>query len=295
MSEEQQVTYEVVEDRIARITLDRPEKRNAQGADMTYQLDAAIRRACLDDSVHVIILGANGDMFSAGHDLSSGRMPVEKEVVGLWGTFKGPGWEGKYSFEKEVYFEMLERWRNAPKPMIAEVHGSVIAAANMLVWACDIVVCSEDARFRDNTLVDMSMPGVEVLAHPFELGVRKAKEWMFTGGWISAHEAEKCGMVNHVVPRDALREKVMSIARKTAENDLFALKLMKESMNHAEDSMGRRDALRFAFANHQIGHTQNMLRYGFPVSIEKLPESVRKHLEAKIAQQKLAAATDAKG
>lgn len=101
-------------------------------------------------------------------------------------------------------------------------------------------------------------------------------------------------MVNHVVPREALRDKVLSIARKVAENDLFALKLMKESMNHAEDSMGRGEALRFAFANHQLGHMQNMLRYGFPVSIEKLPESVRKHLEARIAQQKLVAPAEAK-
>ena len=128
------------------------------------------------------------------------------------------------------------------------------------------------------------MPGVEVLAHPFELGVRKAKEWMFTGDWLSAAEAERRGMVNHVVPRSELSAKALSLALKIAECDRFALKLMKESINAAEDAMGRREALKQAFSLHQIGHLQNMLRFGFMMNIEKLAPSVKSHLEASMAK-----------
>jgi enoyl-CoA hydratase len=69
----EQVRYEMPAPLVARIVLDRPKKRNAQGTTMTYQLDAAIRRACLDDDVSVIILAAEGDHFCAGHDLSAGQ------------------------------------------------------------------------------------------------------------------------------------------------------------------------------------------------------------------------------
>jgi enoyl-CoA hydratase len=183
--EASQVRYETPGDGVARIILDRPEKRNAQGTVMTYQLDAAIRRACHDDAIKVIILAASGDHFCAGHDLSGTErfFPSVDESLGLWGQYEGPGWEGSFAREREVYLDMTERWRNAPKPTIAEVQGVCIAGGNMLAWACDIIICSDDARFRDNT-IDMAMPGAEFFAHPWELGVRKAKEWLFTGDWF---------------------------------------------------------------------------------------------------------------
>jgi len=277
---ETHVRYETPEPRIARIVLDRPEKRNAQGVTMTYQLDAALRRACLDDEVRVIILAAEGDHFSAGHDLSmtDNRMGPETNRS-LWGQYDAPGWEGLYGREKEIYLEITERWRNAPKPVIAEVQGSVIAGGLTLMWMCDIIIASEDARFRDNTGSQMGVPGVEFFNHPFELGIRKAKEFLFTGGWLSAADALACGMVNHVVPRDQLSARALELAREIAETSLFALKLMKESVNAAQDAMGRRQAMQTSFANHQIGHLQNMLLYGFPIDITKLPDSVRVHIE----------------
>lgn len=284
-----QVRYETPAPRVARIVLDRPEKRNAQGVAMTYQLDEAIRRACLDDEISVIILAAEGDHFCAGHDLSmSGDDKVRPETNrSLWGQYDGPGWEGLYSREKEIYLEITERWRNAPKPVIAEVQGSVIAGGLMLMWMCDIIIASEDARFRDNTGSQMGVPGVEFFNHPFELGIRKAKEFLFTGGWLSAADAHACGMVNHVVPREELSRTALELAQSIAETSLFALKLMKESVNAAQDAMGRRQAMQTSFANHQIGHLQNMLLYGFPIDISKLPDSVRVHIEK--AKQALAA------
>jgi enoyl-CoA hydratase len=280
-----QVRYETPAPKVARIVLDRPEKRNAQGTVMTYQLDAAMRRACQDDAVSVIVLAAAGDHFSAGHDLSMSEAPAapEAERVTLWGQYDGPGWEGMYAREREVYLEITERWRNAPKPVVAAVQGSVISGGLMLMWMADIIVAADDARFRDNTGSDMGVPGVEFFNHPFELGVRRAKQFLFTGGWLSAHAAAAAGMVNEIVPRDQLQDRALALAEEIARTDRFTLKLIKESVNAAQDAMGRREAMKAAFANHQIGHLQNMLLHGFPIDVTKLPDSVRKHLEAAVA------------
>jgi enoyl-CoA hydratase len=251
---------------------------------MTYQLDAALKRACHADDISVIILAAAGEHFSAGHDLSMTEtgMPASSDRVTLWGEYGGPGWEGYYAREKEVYLEITERWRNAPKPVIAQVQGSVIAGGLMLMWMCDLIVCSDDARFRDNTGSDMGVPGVEFFNHPYEMGVRQAKEFLFTGGWLSAADALACGMVNHVVPRDQLSARTLDLAKTIARTDRFVLKLIKESVNGAQDSMGRRESMRTSFANHQIGHLQNMLLHNFPIDISRLPESVRLNLERAI-------------
>jgi enoyl-CoA hydratase len=280
-----QVRYETPAPKVARIVLDRAAKRNAQGTRMTYELDAAMRRACDDESVSVIVLAAEGDHFSAGHDLSMSEAPAgaPDERVTLWGEYGGAGWEGLYSREREVYLEITERWRNAPKPVIAAVQGSVIAGGLMLMWMADIIVAADDARFRDNTGSDMGVPGVEFFAHPFELGVRRAKQFLFTGGWLSAQAALGAGMVNEVVPRADLQTRALALAEEIARTDRFTLKLIKASCNAAEDAMGRKEAMAAAFANHQIGHLQNMLLHGFPIDITRLPDSVRKGLEAAIA------------
>ncbi|RYE70253.1 MAG: enoyl-CoA hydratase [Rhizobiaceae bacterium] len=283
-----QIRYETPFPKVARIVLDRADKRNAQGTVMTYQLDAAMRRACQDDSISVIVLAAEGDHFSAGHDLSMSEAPAaaEAERVTLWGQYGGPGWEGMYAREREVYLEITERWRNAPKPVIAAVQGSVISGGLMLMWMADIIVAADDARFRDNTGSDMGVPGVEFFNHPFELGVRRAKQFLFTGGWLSAHAAAAAGMVNEVVPRADLQDRALALAEEIARTDRFTLKLIKDSINTAQDAMGRGAAMKAAFANHQIGHLQNMLLHGFPIDVTKLPESVRRHLEAALAASK---------
>ena len=201
----------------------------------------------------------------------------------MWSQYGSPGWEGIYSREREVYLEMTERWRNAPKPVVAAVQGSVISGGLMLMWMADIIIAADDARFRDNTGSDMGVPGVEFFNHPFELGVRRAKQFLFTGGWLSAHAAAAAGMVNEVVPRDQLDARALELAEEIARTDRFTLKLIKDSVNAAQDAMGRKQAMQSAFANHQIGHLQNMLVHGFPIDITKLPDSVRKHLEAALA------------
>jgi enoyl-CoA hydratase len=288
MSEYTQLLYESPAPNVARIVMNRADKLNAQGVVMTYELDHAFKRACHDDDINVIILAGAGKHFSAGHDLSGDgpTMPAKDQTAGFWGQFDAEGWEGFYSREKEIYLEMTERWRNAPKPTIAEIQGAVVAGGIMLAWACDLIVCSEDAQFRDNTAAEMGIPGVEFFQHPYELGVRKAKEWLFTGDWLSAAEAERRGMVNHVVPREQLSEKTLELATRIARNNRFTMKLVKESMNKSQDLMGRKHAMDAAFCLHQVGHLQSMLVHGFPIDISRLHPSVRAQLERAAANGK---------
>lgn len=277
----QQVLYEMPAPKVARIVMNRPDKLNAQGVVMTHELDAAFKRACHDDDINVIILAGAGKHFNAGHDLSGDGpvMPTPADSHGLWGQYDAAGWEGFYAREKEIYLDITERWRNAPKPTIAEIQGAVVAGGLMLAWACDLIVCSDDARFRDNTASEMGVPGVEFFQHPFEMGVRKAKEWLLTGDWLSAVEAERRGMVNHVVPRADLSARTLELATKVAGTNRFVAKLVKESINKAQDLMGRRDAMDAAFSLHQLGHVQNLLVHGFPIDTTRLNDAAKAQIE----------------
>ena len=288
----EQLIYEVPAPGVARIVMNRPARRNAQGITMTYELDDAFKRACHDDQINVIILVAAGDHFSAGHDISGEgpNDPPNDKITGLWANYRGDGWEGYYAREKEIYLEITERWRNAPKPTIAEIQGSVISGGMMLAWACDLIVCSEEARFRDATAAEMGIPGAEFFQHPYEMSVRKAKEWLMTGGWMTAQEAERQGMVNHVVPREQLTERTLELAKNIAGNNRFTMKLVKQAMNFAQDQMGRKASMDHAFQMHQIGHMQSMLVHGFPIDITRLPPAMRANIEKLVEARKTAIA-----
>lgn len=284
----EQLIYEEPAPKIARIVMNRANRRNAQGIVMTYELDDAFKRACHDENINVIILAGAGEHFNAGHDISGDGPdnPSADQVVGLWGCCSGKGWEGNYSREKEIYLEITERWRNAPKPTIAEIQGSVISGGIMLTWMCDLIVCSEEARFRDATAAEMGIPGVEFFQHPYEMSVRQAKEWLMTGGWMTAQEAHRRGMVNHVVPREQLTARTLELAETIAAKNPFTMKLVKQSMNYAQDQMGRKAGMDHGFQLHQIGHMQAMIVNGFPIDIESLPPIMRANVEKLIASRK---------
>ena len=179
------VTYATPSAGVAQITMNRPEMRNAQDLQMTYDLNDAFERAAADAAIKVIILAGADPHFSAGHDLSgkSSKTWEDFSQVTTWGSFDPPGAEGRYARESEIYLGMTERWRNVPKPTIAAVQGKCIAGGLMLAWACDIIIASDDAEFRD-PVVEMGVCGVEFFAHPWEMGPRKAKELLFTADWL---------------------------------------------------------------------------------------------------------------
>jgi enoyl-CoA hydratase len=259
--------YEVIEPGergIARITLDRPESRNAQNKRMTYDLDSALMDASRRSDVKVIVVDADGPHFSSGHDMRDTESMREFSLVGPAGGFGREGQEGQMAWEEEVYFQMCWRWRNIPKPVIAAAQGKTIAGGLMLLWFADLIVAADDALFSDPT-VGMGVNGVEYFAHPWELGPRKAKELLFTGDWLSAQDALRLGMVNHVVPRAELAEFTMGLAAKIAPKPSFALKLAKESVNQALEAQGQWTALRAAFSMQHLAHAHNRVRFGIPV------------------------------
>ena len=281
MTSDSTVLYDQPQAHVARITLHRPERRNAQDLRMTYELNEAFDRAAQDDDIKVIILAGSGPHFSAGHDLrgNSGLTHDDFPVVDTWGGFDLPGAEGRMANEEEIYLRMCQRWRNLPKPTIAQVQGKCIAGGLMLAWVCDLIIASEDAMFQD-PVVQFGICGAEYFAHPWELGARKAKEMLFTSDWVGAHDAHRLGMVNHVVARDELESFTLEVAAKIATKPAFALKMAKEAVNQALDQQGQTQSIRASFGLHQLCHSHNIQLHGVPVDPSGLPQLARRPREA---------------
>ena len=245
-------TYEVVAPHIAKIMQNRPAARNAQNNRLTYDMNACFDLAARDEDIKVVLFGGEGPHFSSGHDLR-GFGPREDTAIGTWVPSTEGGVHSRYSFEQEVFLGMCRRWRDFPKPTIAMVQGKCIAGGLMLAWVCDIIIASDDASFVD-PVVAMGVCGVEYFAHPYELGIRKAKELLFTADWWSAEEAHRLCMVNHVVPRAELQDFSLAMANRIAEKPAFALKLTKQAVNVAQDNMGKRATQDTVFALHHLSH-----------------------------------------
>jgi enoyl-CoA hydratase len=244
----------------ALITMNRPEYRNAQNSKMTYALDDAFYRAVEDDDVRVIVLAGAGDHFSAGHDIGTPGRDVdtsyERRAALQWDHVGKTGGELRWAREQEVYLGMCRRWREMPKPTIAMVQGACIAGGLMLAWICDLIIASEDAFFAD-PVVRMGVPGVEYFAHPWVLGPRRAKEFLFLGERMPARRAYEIGMVNRVVPRAELETVTLEVAASVARMPRFGLTLAKKAVNQAEDLMGLHAGLDSVFGLHHFGHAHN--------------------------------------
>ena len=249
------------------ITTNRPEVLNAQSRILLEELDDAFAAAVDDSTVKVIILAGAGKHFSAGHDLGSPQEMEDQKKTPL-----EPGFKGEYRRLWERFFENTMRWRDLPKPTIAQVHGYCIMGGLMIASACDIIIASEDAQFADRA-VKWGGSHVQYFSMPWELGPRKTKEYLFTGDFIGAREAERLGLVNRVVPREKLEAETMAFAQRVAERDSYALKLAKASVNETQDAQGWRQAMENAFKNYMltIPHRIEMGTYG-PAAREKAPK-----------------------
>jgi len=268
------VRYDMPLPGVARVTLARPDCRNAQDKRLLYEVNDAFDLAAQDDAVKVVILAAEGPHFSAGHDLADfevvggalGKEPrmTDHTPVGCWGGFDLPGVEGWMAMEEEVFLGLCWRWRNLPKPTIASVQGKAIAGGLMLVWVCDLIVAAENAQFSD-PVVAFGMNGHEFFVHTWELGARRAKEMLFMGSSVSAQEAYQLGMVNRVVPTEQLEDATLAMAERIAAQPSIGLKLAKQAVNQSLDAQGQWTALQAAFSIHETGHAHNMLLHGRPV------------------------------
>ncbi len=256
----QTVLYEKVEN-IAKITLNRPQKRNAQNYQMIVELDEAVKEAERDEEVRVIILAGAGPSFSSGHDMS-GMAPE-----GGMATWRMGG-ESHRAFEQEFFVNKCLYIRNLPKPTIAQVQGYCIAAGMMLACMCDIIIASEDAQFT-NPVGRMAASGVELLIEPWEVGIRKAKELLFTGDFIDAREAHRLGMVNRVVPKDKLEEEVMDLAKRIALMPPVAVSLTKKSINRTQDIQGYSQSMSSHFDVHMLAHGSDETRKFIEATLER--------------------------
>jgi enoyl-CoA hydratase len=253
MTAEHFVRYEV-DDRVAVITLDRPEAANAQTPGVLKDLDDAWRRADEDPDVRVIVFQTTGKHFSAGHDMSGNDPSADgRNLRPKHGEDGKLIAEDYYDWETRGYLDYAKRWRDIPKPTIAAVQGKCIAAGLMLCWPCDLIVAADNAQFSDPVGM-MGIMGVEYHAHTWEFGPRKAKELLFTQSAMSADEALRIGMVNHVVPLDELAAFTMQLAHRVAQTDPWALRLAKRSVNHTMDTMGFTTAIESCFDMHHLGH-----------------------------------------
>jgi len=262
-----------VEDQVGVITLNRPEAANAQNQKVLDELDWAWREADRDPNVKVIVLKSNGKHFSAGHDMSSTDVEpdgISTEKIGsttLADLVSTP--EGHYDWETRNYLHFAKSWREVPKPSIAAVQGKCIAAGLMLCWPCDLIVAADNAEFSDPVLM-MGICGVELHAHTWEFGPRKAKEILFMGSSITAEEARELGMVNKVVPLDDLVSATMAMAHRIAQQDAFALRMAKRAVNHTMDIQGYTNSIDSIFDMHHFGHTRARVVTGGMPSIAGL-------------------------
>lgn len=241
-------------DQIATITLNRPEKRNAQNMRLITELDEAFKEAERDPDVRVVILCGAGPCFSAGHDLSHWSSPAGEinDIMDV-SAVRGSA-EDRTRHEQDMYYDKCLAIRNLSKPTIAQVHGHCIAAGMMLAAMCDIIYASEDATF-SNPVVRMAAAAAEILFEPWDIGARQAKELLFSAEPISAQDACRLGFVNKVVPRENLAAEVAALARKIAITPPVAISLTKASINRTMDIMGQSSAWQQHFIVHQLAHS----------------------------------------
>lgn len=234
-----------VDGAVATVALHRPEAANAQNSRLLDELDAALDLADADDAVRVVVLAGDGKHFSAGHDL--------KEILSgadEWARLRDTP-EGKWRHEQVMYFDRCVRLRDFRKPTIAAVQGACAAAGLMLACMCDLIVAADDARF-SNPVARMTGVGVEVLVEPWELGPRKAKEFLLCASTIEAAEAERLGLVNRVVPRAELDAAAHAMAEEVALVPPVTAQAIKESINQMLDLSGQRASWRYHFVIHQL-------------------------------------------
>ncbi|HEX6348976.1 MAG TPA: enoyl-CoA hydratase/isomerase family protein [Candidatus Dormibacteraeota bacterium] len=210
------------------ITLNRPDKLNALNEAVVAGVREAVARAAADDEVKVAVLTGAGRAFSAGFDIAE---EVEQKVE------TAQQWHRVLSTDVAMTMDV---W-SLPKPVIAAVRGWCLAGGCELAMACDLIVCTEDARFGEPEIRYGSGP--VTLLMPFVLGQKKTSELLFTGDTMSAAEALQAGLVNRVVPEDRLGAEVEALVRKIAPTPLPVLRFTKLALQAAYEAMGLRQAV----------------------------------------------------
>lgn len=263
------------EEGIFTITLNRPEIANAQNFALLYELDDAFYEFAQDDSARVAILTGAGRHFSSGHDLSdTGDRDALFPRRSMWWQHVGKaGVENRLAREQEMYLGLCRRWRDIPKPTIAMVRGACIAGGLMVAWACDLIYADTTAYFADPTIA-MGLTGLEFFAHPWNMGGRRAKEFLFLGERLEANDAVAAGVINRVFAPDELESATKERADRIASMPAMGLAFSKMAVNQSEDAMGMRVGMDAAFGLHQAAHAHNVETTGSLVG-DRTPHEIR--------------------
>lgn len=221
--------YEV-SDRVATITLNRPDKFNAITIDMPADLVDAVERASDDDGVHVIVITGAGRGFCGGYDLS---LFAEQDNPAI----QEMPWDAMidYKFMRRCTDSFMSLWR-CPKPVIARVNGDAVAGGSDIALCADMIIMNEKAR--------IGYPPARVWGCPttamwvYRLGAERAKRMLFTGDLVNGTEAEKMGLVLQAVPTDDLDATIGELTHRIKGVPKNQLAMMKMLVNQAYENMG---------------------------------------------------------
>jgi enoyl-CoA hydratase len=214
---------------VRRLTMNRPTALNALNGDLMDALEAALDAAATDEGVRVLILRGAGRAFCAGYDLN-------EDAEG--GEMDAREWHRVLKHDNDRLLRLLDH----PKPIVASVHSYCLAGGTDLMLACDLAVAADDAYFG---YVDVRFgSGVVSMFLPWVIGVRAAKELLFTGeDRVPAGEALRIGLVNRVVPRGELDAATLALAEEIAKNEPFVVQSTKRAVNRVWDVAGFRAAM----------------------------------------------------
>jgi enoyl-CoA hydratase/carnithine racemase len=243
-----------LEDRIAYITMNRPAKRNALSVEMMEHLVRNFRDVGRDDRARVVVLRAEGPVFSAGHDLSELR---NRDI-------------DFYRREFDLCTALMETMQGIRQPVIASVHGPATAAGCQLVAACDLAIATENAWF--------ATPGVKIglfcttpmVALTRAVGRKKAMEMLLTGEPITAQDALVAGLINHVVPAGELAAATRALAEKIIASSEYVIALGKDAFYRQID-LPQSQAYDFAEETMSINAKAADAREGITAFLEKRP------------------------
>lgn len=252
---------------VRRITLNRPDKRNALSNPLRAELFDALQKADLDPDVRVTVLRGAGKCFSSGYDLSQNsgnELPYPSSMGdGFW--------------PRHVVEGAFKIWDLA-KPVIAQVHGYCLAGGSELMAACDLAYLGESAQVGYPPVRLMSPPDNQF--HPWMAGMRNAMELMLTGDAVDGPEAVRMGLANRCYPDDELEERVLEKAERIAKIPQDLQQLNKRSVHRAMEIMGMRAAIRAGTEIQAMGFHQKSAR----AYLKKLTEGVSAALSERDAQ-----------
>jgi enoyl-CoA hydratase len=246
--------YDVAESGVATIALDQPETRNALSDALLSELIAALEAARDDQAVRCVVLTSTHEkVFSSGGNLAG----FAAEVPLVHKHFASDRFPGAFRLLGEL-----------GKPSICAANGHVLAGALGLALACDLIIAREDARF--------GTPEISVGVFPFmimaliyrNVGRKKTNELLLLGEQISAHEAERIGLINRVAPPDEFEQVVRDWAEKLARRSPVMMRLGKDAMYHQQD-MAFADALDYLRSQLTIAFSTDDLQEGVKAFFEK--------------------------